>query len=127
MRLSKNEREALSEKFNGCCAYCGYKLPKRGWHAELIGEEYVSGGIVAVCTDCRVSKGNATPEAFRALVAEQVERARRHSINFRTALRFGLVCQVAAPVQFWFERETSALNSSSMPGSGQSHVSRPLA
>ncbi|EQA5708464.1 HNH endonuclease [Cronobacter sakazakii] len=107
MRLSKSQREALSQKFSGCCAYCGHKLPARGWHAELISEEYVSGGMVAVCPDCSISKGTSSPEGFRTLLAEQVERAQRHSINFRTALRFGLVCQVEVPVKFWFERHGS--------------------
>jgi len=113
MRLSKNKREALSQKFSGCCAYCGDQLPARGWHAEIIGEEYVSGGIVAVCPDCWVSKGNASPEAFKALLTEQVERAQRHSINFRNAMRFGLVCQVKTNVEFWFEREQPLRNTSS--------------
>ncbi|MEN4610301.1 HNH endonuclease [Pantoea agglomerans] len=105
MHLSKNKREALRNQFDGCCAYCGEGLPVRGWHAELIDEKYVRGGIAAVCTECRAVKGTATPEAFRAILADQVERAQRSSINFRTALRFGLVCKVKEPVQFWFERQ----------------------
>ncbi|MDI6955844.1 HNH endonuclease [Pantoea sp. Pa-EAmG] len=124
MRLSKNKREALAQKFGGCCAYCGETLPVRGWHAEFIDEKYVSGGMVAVCTDCRESKGNASPEAFRILLAEQVNRAQRHSINFRNALRFGLVCQVTKPVQFWFERypfaKTSVSRSSAAHSNGVS-------
>lgn len=104
MNLSKRKREALREQFSGRCAFCGSKLPARDWHAEFIGEDYVQGGIAAVCTECRSTKGNASPEAFRALLAEQVERARRHSINFRTALRFGLCRVKAEPVVFWFER-----------------------
>lgn len=122
MRLSKNKREALGQKFGGCCAYCGDKLPARGWHAELIGDEYVSGGMVPVCPDCRVSKGNASPEAFRALLIEQVERAQRHSINFRNAMRFGLVCQVKTEVNFWFEREQSSRMSSQQPVTAYPHV-----
>lgn len=115
MNLSKNKREALRNQFGGCCAYCGEQLPDRGWHAEIIDEEYISSGIAAVCRDCRVAKGNATPEAFRAILAEQVERAQRNSINFRTALRFGLVCKVKEPVQFWFERQKRSQATSARP------------
>ncbi len=103
MNLSKRKREALREQFRGRCAFCGSKLPAREWHAEFIGEEYVQGGIAPVCKECRATKGNASPEAFRALLAEQVERAQRHSANFRTALRFGLCRVKAEPVVFWFE------------------------
>ena len=103
MNLSKRKREALREQLRGRCAFCGSKLPAREWHAEFIGEDYVEGGIAAVCTECRSAKGNSSPEAFRALLAEQVERARRHSANFRTALRFGLCHVKAEPVVFWFE------------------------
>jgi len=104
MKLTKNRREALRMQLGGCCAFCGSELPERGWHAENIGEEYVNGGIAAICTDCRSAKSTASPEAFRAMLAEQVQRAQRHSINFRTALRFGLVSETAAPVMFWFEK-----------------------
>ena len=104
MKLTKNKREELRMQFGGCCAFCGSKLPDRGWHAEMIGEEYFSGGIAGICTECRTAKRNASPEAFRAMLAEQVERAQRHSVNFRTALRFGLVSETASPVVFWFEK-----------------------
>lgn len=112
MRLTKTKREALGQRFDGCCAYCGGKLPARGWHAEFIDEQYVSGGMIPVCPDCSMAKGNSSPEAFRTLLAEQVERAQRHSINFRNAMRFGLVCQVKTQVEFWFETEEVAKNSS---------------
>lgn len=119
MSISKTKRETLRQQFGGCCAFCGTKLPQRGWHAEFIGEEYVKGGMVAVCSECRGAKGNSTPEAFRELLAEQVERAERHSINFRTAIRFGLVSSTETPVVFWFERystvSSSTQRSSSYP------------
>lgn len=104
MNLTKRKREALREQFRGRCAFCGSQLSSREWHAEFIGEDFVQGGIAAVCTECRCAKGNASPEAFRALLAEQVERARRHSANFRTAVRFGLCDVRADPVVFWFEK-----------------------
>ncbi|AVF38192.1 HNH endonuclease [Rahnella sikkimica] len=104
MKLTKRKREVLRTKFGGCCAFCGSDLPARGWHVEDIGEVYVDDGIAPVCTECHSSRGNASPEAFRSMLAEQVERAERHSINFRTALRFGLVSPTLTPVKFWFER-----------------------
>ena len=39
MSLSKTKREELRLQFGGCCAFCGGKLPVRGWHAEYIVEE----------------------------------------------------------------------------------------
>lgn len=115
MNLTKRKREALREQFRGRCAFCGSKLPAREWHAEFIGEEYVQGGIAPVCKECRATKGNASPEAFRALLAEQVERAQRHSANFRTALRFGLCRVKADPVVFWFESCQSSHAATSAP------------
>lgn len=91
------------------------------WHAEYIGEDYVQGGIAAVCTECRSAKGNASPEAFRSLLAEQVDRAQRHSANFRTALRFGLCRIKAEPVTFWFERCESSHDMPSTPTLSSSH------
>jgi hypothetical protein len=108
MYFSKSRREALRRQFNGCCAYCGETLPLQGWHAEAISEELVKGGVVPVCTTCRQIKGNASPEEFRALLAVQVERALRHSVNFRTAMRFGLVSQQVKKVEFWFQRCSNA-------------------
>lgn len=104
MHLSKTKRKALRQQFKGCCAYCGASLPAQGWHAESIGKEFVEEGVVPVCTLCRKIKGNASPEEFRALLAEQVEKALRHSINFRTAMHFGLVSQQTKKVEFWFQR-----------------------
>lgn len=110
MIVSKIRREELRLLFGGRCALCGCELPARGWHADYIGEEYLCGGIAAVCKHCRVAKGNATLEGFRCILAEQVERAQRHSVNFRTALRFGLCYVKADPVVFWFERSPALDN-----------------
>ncbi len=117
MSLSKTKREEVRLQFGGKCAFCASVLPNRSWHAENIGEEFVAGGLVAICTECYSSKGRATPEAFRAMLAEQVERAKRHSSNFRMALRFGLVSQTRAPVKFWFERCTAEPSSTSLTSS----------
>ncbi|WP_204162469.1 HNH endonuclease [Erwinia amylovora] len=103
MKLTKCKREALRKAFYCRCGFCGAELPLRGWHAELIGTEYVEGGLIPVCRECRVIKGSACVTGFRSILSEQVQRAHRQSVNFRTALRFGLVEEVDMPVVFWFE------------------------
>ncbi|WP_410517778.1 HNH endonuclease (plasmid) [Pantoea allii] len=103
MKLTKRKREELRKTYEGCCAFCGMELPEQGWSAEHIGEKYVKGGLVTVCTECRTSKGNLSPERYRVALTEQLERAQRHSSNLRQALRFGLVIAVKKPVKFWFE------------------------
>lgn len=94
-------------KFGGRCAFCGTDLPVRGWHAETMEVGVMSDDLIPVCDECSSSRGNASTEAFRALLSEQVTRAQRHSVNFRTALRFGLISETAAPVVFWFEKYVS--------------------
>lgn len=123
MKLTKRKREELRMKFGGRCAFCGTGLPARGWHAEKIETEILSDDLIPVCGECSSSKGNASTEAFRALLSKQVARAQRHSVNFRTALRFGLVSETASPVVFWFERyalKTSPATRSSVASYSQS-------
>ena len=36
MKLSKEQRAQLREKFGGKCAYCGIDLPEKGWHADHV-------------------------------------------------------------------------------------------
>lgn len=36
MKLSTDQRAQLRMKFGGRCAYCGYELPAKGWHADHV-------------------------------------------------------------------------------------------
>lgn len=36
MALTKKQRADLYAMFDGRCAYCGCKLPEKGWHADHI-------------------------------------------------------------------------------------------
>lgn len=102
-------------KFGGHCAFCGSDLPERGWHAEKIEPGILSDDLIPVCSECSSSKGNASTEVFRVLLSEQVTRAQRHSVNFRNALRFGLISETAAPVVFWFEKYVSKTSTVARP------------
>ncbi|MES1842645.1 hypothetical protein ABUT89_26860, partial [Escherichia coli] len=40
-KISKIQRAELRMKFGGRCAYCGCKLPEKGWHADHVGKRLV--------------------------------------------------------------------------------------
>ena len=60
--------------------------------------------IVPACAACNLFKGVFSVEDFRAEILIQTERARKKSVNFRTAERFGLIKETNNNVVFWFER-----------------------
>jgi len=59
--------------------------------------------MVPSCAPCNLFKATFTIDQFRKEIQLQVERARRSSVNFRTAERFGLIEAPPRPVIFWFE------------------------
>ena len=126
---TKTQRAAVWAKSDGRCWYCGDKLPEKGWHVdhlEPIGREsrwcseakrFVHSGdvrrpdmddlknMVPACRACNLHKSSFDLDAWRTELQSQVERARKYCVNFRTAIRFGLVTETKAPVLFWFERK----------------------
>ncbi|EGG6885583.1 HNH endonuclease [Salmonella enterica] len=133
MALTRKQRERLSMKFGGRCAYCGCVLPEKGWHADHVqavlrksercmkaaekgifrlkttGEVFrpeadCPENIFPSCAPCNLLKTTYSLEMFRKQVSLQVERGRRSSVNFRTAERFGLISVVNKPIVFWFEQ-----------------------
>ncbi len=133
MALTKKQREKLRMKFGGRCAYCGWELPEKGWHADHVqavlrkSEQCMKAAekrifrlkstgdvfrpeadcpenLVPACAPCNLLKTTYSLEMFRTQVSLQVERGRRSSVNFRTAERFGLIQVVNKPVVFWFEQ-----------------------
>ncbi|MFP9529116.1 HNH endonuclease [Pectobacterium brasiliense] len=132
MKLSKKQREELRMKFGGRCAYCGCELPEKGWHADHVeaalrkwhfGERKQNGmraivytgehwkpendvleNLFPACSPCNLFKATFSVEMFREQIAEQAQRARQYSVNFRTAERFGQVQITQSPIVFWFEK-----------------------
>lgn len=124
--MTKKQRENLRMLFGGRCAYCGCELPEKGWHADhvepiyrktdMINGKMVSTGecfnpekdtednLVPACAPCNLFKSVYSIEVFREEIKKQADRARKSSVNFRTAERFGLIELVDKPVVFWFEQ-----------------------
>ncbi|SKA79392.1 hypothetical protein SAMN03097719_3232 [Pantoea ananatis] len=136
MKLTPKQRSELRMKFGGRCAYCGCELPEKGWHADHVeaalrkwefgprrqdgtrrtiatGEHWrpendVMENLFPACAPCNLFKATFSLEGFREQIAEQAERARQYSVNFRTAERFGQVKVTTSPIVFWFERYQEA-------------------
>jgi hypothetical protein len=106
--MTPAKREALRMMFGGRCAYCGEVLDDK-FHREHVHPRYRGGSdseenIWPACEKCNRFKSTFSIEQFRGELALQLERARRYSINFRMAEKFGLVKETAKPVVFWFEQ-----------------------
>lgn len=132
-KITKAQRAELRMKFGGRCAYCGCVLPAK-WHADHVepvrrdfelvraptgsGVSHVARNTGKVmhpelhaienmfpsCVPCNLFKSTFSLEMLRLEIANQVERARAYSVNFRTAERFGMIQVVDKPVVFWFEK-----------------------
>lgn len=129
MKLSKKNREIIFNKFGGKCAYCGCELQK-GWHADHI--EAVQRNMVIEngrikqdgtmlnpeldiidnfnpsCPECNLYKSSMPLSAFRKMLQEQANIARRSSKNFRFAERYGLIAVTDRAIEFYFERAENA-------------------
>lgn len=133
MTLTKKQRQIVWNKSGGKCWYCGCDLPEKGWHAdhfepvirelELVKNATVSkyshklvysgkmhkaendhmDNMVPSCAPCNNFKFTFPVEAFRKELESQVERARKSSVNFRNAERFGMIEVKKQNIKFWFE------------------------
>jgi len=131
MKLTKAQRNEIKLKFGGKCSYCGCDLPEKGWHVDhaepvIRKSEWQSTGtftgkfvntgeafrpenhsfenLMPACAPCNLYKSSMNIEGLRYEIALQVERARKSSLNFRLAEKFGLVTVTEAPIVFHFER-----------------------
>lgn len=116
-RLNRKERYKVWEKSNGHCWYCGAHIASSSnWHVDHVDPVYQQefgkcpdesnafGNLVPACSSCNLFKAAFSVEEFRKELEEQVNRARRYSINFRAAERHGLIKVLIKPVVFWFEQ-----------------------
>ena len=132
MKLTKNQRNELREKYDGRCAYCGCEL-QNVWHADhfdpvdriciletvqdhegkyklkqkTIGtrepqRDHIQ-NLMPACVKCNVDKSNLSIEQWRASLAQKVQSLRDRGGIYGHAVRFGLVIETNKPVTFYFE------------------------
>lgn len=113
--ISKKTRQAVYDKYDGHCAYCGCKLLINEMQVDHIssvfGAEYngmpVDNGIDNYnpsCRQCNFYKGTWTLEAFRNNLTTMMMQNLKHNFNYRMALKYGLIEEHINPVIFYFEK-----------------------
>lgn len=112
--IPKIIRSQVLLKFDGRCAYCGLESDSlqvdhvepviRHWRAEDVPIVNDPKNLMPACPSCNNFKATHDLEQFRRQIESQVERARKYSVNFRFAERFGLIAVTNEPVRFHFER-----------------------
>lgn len=126
MKLSKKDREVLSKKYNGKCAYCGCELQK-GWHADHIEPcrrnshynpvthrwefdgTYVNpendhiDNLNPSCASCNINKHSYTLEQFRESIQQFIPSLNEYVTQYKFAKRYGLIEETNKKVRFYFE------------------------
>jgi 5-methylcytosine-specific restriction endonuclease McrA len=103
-------RATIYEKYDGRCAYCGWKILIHEMQIDHLYPKNRGGtdsieNLNPACRVCNNWKWNFTIEEFRYEIKKQVDRCRLYSRNFRMAERYGLVSENKKPVEFYFEKE----------------------
>jgi len=115
MGFSTKIRKQVHQKFDGRCAYCGHEITKQQMQVDHIHPKAFNGSdnldnLNPACHPCNNYKITFSVEELRRQIGRQVERGRRHSVNFRLAERYGLIEVTNAPVIFHFERVLGELD-----------------
>jgi len=102
-------RKQVHAKYDGRCAYCGVHISQKAMQVDHIQARNRNGGdeienLNPACFACNNYKLTYTVEELRQQIAMQPTRAKQKSVNYRLALRYGLIEETDAPVVFYFER-----------------------
>ena len=121
----KQEREAIYQKYDGHCAYCGGELEK-GWHIDhlkpVVREfEITQTGIkytgklefpendtfenkMPSCPSCNRLKSSMQLETFRTIIFGMVNPLNKYHTQYQVAKRYGLVKETEIEIIFYFEK-----------------------
>lgn len=113
IRFTPAVRRAVAAKFGNRCGYCGealaqmhvdHMVPVARAHQHRGFDVHGLSNLMPACPSCNNYKMTFDVEGFRRELESQIERARKHCLNFRLAERFGLIKTVESKVTFHFER-----------------------
>ncbi len=112
--IPKSLRQQVNSKYNGHCAYCGCKpeklcvdhlvpVAKSHWLEKHNKSANDLENLMPACYQCNNYKLVFDLEQFRSMIQGQVNMARKYSVNFRFAEKYGLIQEIKKPIKFYFE------------------------
>ncbi len=117
--MTKNDRQAVFDKYEGRCAYCGCELSK-GWHADHVkpirrsikkngkcrypNRDSIENCMPA-CASCNINKHQMSIEEFRNLISGFMKHLNERNTQYKMAKRYGLVEEIDKEVRFYFEKQ----------------------
>ena len=123
--FSKKTREAIYEKYGGCCAYCGkeisykdmqvdHSIPFAGeWYGrdmdrvkKMIEDDSINGieNLMPACRSCNFYKGGGDIESFRYKIKTHLSHTCIDSFQARLAMQFGIITYHEWDGKFYFEK-----------------------
>ncbi len=110
----KIDRQAVYEKYDGHCAYCGRKITYKQMQVDHYWPQFLKhrepdidnnrfDNLMPSCAKCNIHKHAWRPEEWRSELSKQVTRLRKNA-QFDRALRFGQIQITESPIVFYFER-----------------------
>ena len=118
MKVTKQERQLVFEKYDGKCAYCGCELTK-GWHVDHLKpirrkkykkdecrypQRAFIDNYMPACASCNINKHAMKLEDFRRLIEGFMKHLNERNTQYKIAKRFGLVIEDVKPIVFYFEQ-----------------------
>ena len=117
--IPKKLREALYQKYNKCCAYCGCRLEYKDMQIDHIASVYVNTDIrqtmteqelydiknlMPTCRQCNFYKSTFSIEDFRERLQSTMLQNLEKNFNYRLAKKYGFVEEIKKKkVTFYFE------------------------
>ncbi len=114
----KIDRQAVYDKYDGHCAYCGEKIAFKAMQVDHIISKsrfHINHRIIEyhhndsrnlnpACRVCNYWKHNFTVDEFRHEILQQITRLRRDSGSFRFAEKYNLIAETNKFNGFYFEK-----------------------
>jgi hypothetical protein len=114
--IPKKVREAVYQKYDGHCAYCGKELEPKGWQLDHLipvqrerfkkySEEELEclENYMPACRRCNHYKRAHSLEVFRKYIEEIPAKLYRDNYIYKVGLDYGLVEAHERKIKFYFE------------------------
>lgn len=111
--IPKSVRKQVYDKYHGHCAYCGCKIPEKGFNVDHLKcvkhfdwEMDVNNidNLMPSCVSCNRYKSTYDLETFRKQLQKIPDRLKRDVCTYNIAVRFGMVQENKEPIKFYFEK-----------------------